>query len=285
MRRKDLSPMSIRTTADPLSAIEEKVGAGERLSADDGLALLESPHLLRLGRMADRARRSRGGDEVYFINNRHINHTNVCKNRCDFCAFSRDEGEDGRLHHGARRGAGPCPGGPGPRRDRTAHRGGRAPDAGLRGHPRHDRRHPPRLPRTAHHRLHGQRDRALRGRERHDRRRGAARPAVGRPEHAPRRGSRDPVEAGARPGVRPQDLGREVGRGAPAGPSAGHPHECHHAVRASRDPGRACRSPDPPAHGAGRDGRLPGLHPSRLPPQEHQAGRPRPDHRASRTWP
>jgi aminodeoxyfutalosine synthase len=96
--------MPIGTTADPLAAIEAKVAAGERLSADDGLALLQSPHLLRLGRMADTARRSRGVDggvdEVYFINNRHINHTNVCKNRCDFCAFSRDEGEDGAYTMG-----------------------------------------------------------------------------------------------------------------------------------------------------------------------------------------
>ena len=35
------------------------------------------------------------GDDVYFVVNRHINYTNVCRNRCRFCAFSRDEGEAG----------------------------------------------------------------------------------------------------------------------------------------------------------------------------------------------
>jgi len=91
----------------PLDAIEAKVEAGERLSFADGLTLLASTDLLRLGRLADRARRriaaasaavkagEVGVDDVFFINNRHINHTNVCKNRCDFCAFSRDAGEEG----------------------------------------------------------------------------------------------------------------------------------------------------------------------------------------------
>ncbi len=90
-----------------LDAVEAKIEAGERLSFADGLALLASTDLLRLGRLADRARRRMAArsaavmageatvDDVFFINNRHINHTNVCKNRCDFCAFSRDEGQEG----------------------------------------------------------------------------------------------------------------------------------------------------------------------------------------------
>lgn len=86
---------------DVLDEIEEKVLSGERLSAADGLTLLRSTELLRLGRLADLARRRRAAaasadpDAVYFINNRHVNHTNVCKNRCRFCAFSRDDGEEG----------------------------------------------------------------------------------------------------------------------------------------------------------------------------------------------
>ena len=43
--------------------------------------------------MADFARARAVGDEVFFICNRHINHTNVCRNRCLFCAFSHDEGD------------------------------------------------------------------------------------------------------------------------------------------------------------------------------------------------
>lgn len=80
---------------DPLAVVEEKVARGERLSAADGLALFESPDLLRIGRLADGMRRVKAGDDVYFVVNRHINYTNICRNRCRFCAFSREEGEPG----------------------------------------------------------------------------------------------------------------------------------------------------------------------------------------------
>lgn len=75
--------------------IAEKVQAGARLTREEGLTLLKSDDLLAVGELADRARRLAVGDNVYFVTNRHINYTNICKNRCDFCAFSRDEGEAG----------------------------------------------------------------------------------------------------------------------------------------------------------------------------------------------
>jgi aminodeoxyfutalosine synthase len=81
--------------ADPLAVVEEKVAQGERLSFADGLALFESPDLLRIGRLADQVRRRKVGDDVFFVVNRHINYTNICRNRCRFCAFSRTEGEPG----------------------------------------------------------------------------------------------------------------------------------------------------------------------------------------------
>jgi len=77
-----------------MERIEEKVAAGGRLSFDDGVALFGCNDLIRLGRLADLARRRNAGDDVYFVNNRHINHTNVCGNRCRFCAFSAVEGAD-----------------------------------------------------------------------------------------------------------------------------------------------------------------------------------------------
>jgi len=87
--------MPASTCLDPLAAVEEKAALGERLSADDGAILFGSSDLVRIGRLADQARRRRVGDDVYFVVNRHINYTNVCRNRCRFCAFSRDEGESG----------------------------------------------------------------------------------------------------------------------------------------------------------------------------------------------
>ena len=87
--------MSADERVDPLAHIEQKVSRGERLSAADAVALFENSDLLRVGRLADRARRRAVGDDVYFVVNRHINYTNVCRNRCAFCAFSRDEGAAG----------------------------------------------------------------------------------------------------------------------------------------------------------------------------------------------
>ncbi|MDH3383164.1 MAG: aminofutalosine synthase MqnE, partial [Deltaproteobacteria bacterium] len=46
-----------------------------------------------VGEMADLANRRVNGDRVYFIVNRHINPTNICVNRCKFCAFSKGREE------------------------------------------------------------------------------------------------------------------------------------------------------------------------------------------------
>jgi len=80
-----------------LGDVWRKVEAEERLTGEDALAVLSSRDLLAVGAMADRARRRQVGDDAYFICNRHINHTNICKNRCRFCAFSKDEGEEGAF--------------------------------------------------------------------------------------------------------------------------------------------------------------------------------------------
>jgi len=69
------------------------VEAGRRLSEEDALELYRSRDLLTVGEMADFANRRRNGDRVYFIVNRHINPTNICVNRCRFCAFSKTKGE------------------------------------------------------------------------------------------------------------------------------------------------------------------------------------------------
>ena len=71
----------------------EKVAAGQRLSGDDARDLLVSSDLIAVGALSDHVRRRTVGDDVFFISNRHINHTNVCRNRCLFCAFSHDDGD------------------------------------------------------------------------------------------------------------------------------------------------------------------------------------------------
>ncbi len=76
-----------------LKTIRDKVLAGQRLSEEDALALCRTRDVLSVGEMADFANRRKNGDRVYFIVNRHINPTNICVNRCRFCAFSKTQGE------------------------------------------------------------------------------------------------------------------------------------------------------------------------------------------------
>lgn len=78
-----------------LEPIREKIEKGERLSFEDGVALFRSSDLLGVGAMANIVRERKNGNRAYFIVNRHINPTNICKNRCRFCAFSKSSGEEG----------------------------------------------------------------------------------------------------------------------------------------------------------------------------------------------
>jgi aminodeoxyfutalosine synthase len=81
---------------DPkLASIATKVLAGERLTREDGATLYESYDLLGIGQMAAHVQETKNGDRVHFMVNRHINPTNICRNRCKFCAFARDKGEEG----------------------------------------------------------------------------------------------------------------------------------------------------------------------------------------------
>jgi len=78
-----------------LKPIAEKVLANQRLSFEDGLALYRSDDLASLGLLANLARERKSGNLAYYIVNRHINYTNICVNRCRFCAFSRSRGDEG----------------------------------------------------------------------------------------------------------------------------------------------------------------------------------------------
>ena len=76
--------------AASLGAIREKVEANQRLSFDDGLALEASRDLFALGEMANLVRERYNGNFGYYNVNTHINPTNVCVYKCDFCAFRAD---------------------------------------------------------------------------------------------------------------------------------------------------------------------------------------------------
>jgi aminodeoxyfutalosine synthase len=75
-----------------LTAIYEKVLGGERLTAEDGLQLYETPDLNAVGALANIVRERMNGDKTYYVRNQHINYTNVCNKGCKFCAFYAQKG-------------------------------------------------------------------------------------------------------------------------------------------------------------------------------------------------
>ena len=77
--------------ADDQEIIEQTL-RGRRLTDEEAEELLAGGELAALGRAADQIRRRRHPEPyVTFIVDRNINYTNVCKSRCKFCAFYREE--------------------------------------------------------------------------------------------------------------------------------------------------------------------------------------------------
>lgn len=75
---------------DPqLERVARKLEQGGRLNFQDGLACLGTSSLTALGRLALEKRKEIHGTKATFIRNLHLNYTNVCENRCTFCAFHR----------------------------------------------------------------------------------------------------------------------------------------------------------------------------------------------------
>jgi aminodeoxyfutalosine synthase len=96
--------MAATLTSEPqitdarLRPIADKVLAGERLSAAEGITLYRSPDLLAVGWLANHIREKRHGDICYFNVNRHINPTNICVAHCKLCAFGRDPNAPGAYN-------------------------------------------------------------------------------------------------------------------------------------------------------------------------------------------
>jgi aminodeoxyfutalosine synthase len=70
--------------------LRDKVFAGERLSFDEGVHLDKHADLMTLGEMANHIREKKNGNVTYYNVNQHLNPTNVCVYRCNFCAFRAD---------------------------------------------------------------------------------------------------------------------------------------------------------------------------------------------------
>src|SRR5918998_2411607 len=77
-----------------IQPILDRALGGERLTAEDCTALLESHDIARIGVAADEVRRRRHPDGVVtYIIDRNVNYTNVCNVVCTFCAFYRRPGK------------------------------------------------------------------------------------------------------------------------------------------------------------------------------------------------
>jgi len=68
-----------------------KVSKAQRLDPEEGLTLFRGGDLLTLGELANGVRKRLHPERlVTFIVDRNINYTNVCVNKCKFCAFYRE---------------------------------------------------------------------------------------------------------------------------------------------------------------------------------------------------
>ena len=75
-----------------MQAVAAKLDEGERLTREEALGLFHTNDLLRLGRLADEAKRVRWGNRAHFVINRQINPTNLCVLSCRFCDFATKRG-------------------------------------------------------------------------------------------------------------------------------------------------------------------------------------------------
>ncbi len=68
---------------------------GERIDAQFALKIARHASAHELGEAALKQRRARHGDRAYYVYNQHLNYTNICRNQCRFCAYSKRIGEEG----------------------------------------------------------------------------------------------------------------------------------------------------------------------------------------------
>lgn len=81
------------TLSSPISSLLDKAVAGERLTPEEGLAILKSHDLTAIGAAADAVSRRMHPEPFRTYNiDRNINYTNACTAVCDFCAFYRPPG-------------------------------------------------------------------------------------------------------------------------------------------------------------------------------------------------
>ncbi|MBF8267370.1 MAG: Radical domain protein [Dehalococcoidia bacterium] len=77
-----------------MMGVVAKVLSGERVTPEEGLALLKDANLLELGSLAQEVRYRHNPDPIVtFVIDTSLNYTNLCDAFCTFCAFYRTEGD------------------------------------------------------------------------------------------------------------------------------------------------------------------------------------------------
>jgi cyclic dehypoxanthinyl futalosine synthase len=99
MSRTSAAPLIGSTTSTApttsITSILDRAVAGQRLSADDALTLLQSNQLAAIGAAADAVTRRLHPENYRTYNvDRNINYTNICTAVCNFCAFYRGPKSD-----------------------------------------------------------------------------------------------------------------------------------------------------------------------------------------------
>lgn len=83
------------TLSSDIAPLLEKAVAGERLTAAEGLRILESHDLVAIGAAANAVTKRLHPEPFRTYNiDRNINYTNACTAVCDFCAFYRPPGHE-----------------------------------------------------------------------------------------------------------------------------------------------------------------------------------------------
>ena len=85
-------------TTKTVESILDSTLVGHDLSPEEGVVLLKQTNpsaIAAIRETADQLRHKYVGDTVTYVINRNINFTNICEQHCSFCAFRRDEGEEG----------------------------------------------------------------------------------------------------------------------------------------------------------------------------------------------
>ncbi|WP_017305226.1 7,8-didemethyl-8-hydroxy-5-deazariboflavin synthase subunit CofH [Spirulina subsalsa] len=81
-----------------IEQILNRVCDGYDLTPEEAVLLLQQTDPLvveKIRETSDRLRQEQVGETVTYIVNRNINYSNICEQHCNFCAFRRDEGEEG----------------------------------------------------------------------------------------------------------------------------------------------------------------------------------------------